>query len=419
MGNALRAWVFQLGRRALDLGGVLGILSSMALTCLIFNGFNLAVQLLRPPALLAQRDSIMFLIVGHRKKPWTGGFQARPYAEEPVERLGSVLPGQERQPYLTWLLLAANFLIWVVLEISGRSQGIGGSENPEVLLDFGAMFGPLIADGQYWRLFTSMFLHVGMMHLLFNSIGLLIFGRIVEGTYGRLRFALIYVLAGLAGSVASYIINSAAIGAGASGAIFGVLGALVAFLVANREMLGEVGRQTLVAIAVLAAINIFFGFAASGVDNWAHLGGLAGGFALGMALTPRYKLAVGPFGMERQLVHSGAQIGWAVPLMMGAVLIAGAWLGTATVPDNAFTRIYKAERLLHQQSYAEALQEIDRSIQLDPSIGRAHYVRGKALLESGDEQSARAELGLAIRLGLDTDARREAVALLLSIDPGR
>ena len=104
---------------------------------------------------------------------------------------------------------------------------------------------------------------------------------------------------------------------------------------------------------------------------------------------------------------------------MGAVLIAGAWLGTATVPDNAFTRIYKAERLLLQQSYAEALQEIDRSLQLDPSIGRAHYVRGKALLESGDEQGAKAELGLAIRLAPDTDARREAVALLLSIDPGR
>ena len=328
------------------------------------------------------------------------------------------LPDQNRQPYLTWLLMAVNFLLWVALEVAGRSRGLGGSEDPQALLDFGAMSGPLIANGEYWRLFTSMFLHVGMMHLLFNSIGLLIFGRIVEGTYGRLRFALIYVLTGLSGSVASYIINSAAIGAGASGAIFGVLGALVAFLVANREMLGEVGRQTLVAIAVLAAINIFFGFVASGVDNWAHLGGLAGGFALGMALTPRYRLAVGPSGMERQLVHSGAQTGWAVPLM-GAILIAGSWLGTATVPDNAFTRIFKAERLLHQQSYAEALQEIDRSLQLDPSIGRAHYVRGKALLESGDEQSARTELGLAIRLGLDTDARREAVALLLSIDSGR
>ena len=131
----------------------------------------------------------MFLIVGHRKKPWTGGFQARPYAEEPVERLGSVLPGQERQPYLTWLLLAANFLIWVVLEISGRSQA---SEAPRTLRCCSTLApcsAPLIADGQYWRLFTSMFLHVGMMHLLFNSIGLLIFGRIVEGTYGRLRFA--------------------------------------------------------------------------------------------------------------------------------------------------------------------------------------------------------------------------------------
>ena len=337
---------------------------------------------------------------------------------EPDEGQGPALPGQWRQPYLTWLLLAVNFLIWLVLEAWGRSQGIGGSDNPELLLDFGAMFGPLIADGEYWRLFTAMFLHAGVMHILFNSIGLLIFGRLVERTYGHHRFALIYVLSGLSGSVVSYNINSVAVGAGASGAIFGVLGALVAFMAANREMLGEMGRQTLSAIVVLAAINIFFGFATPGVDNWAHMGGLAGGFAVGMALAPRYQLLVGPFGVYRQVVDSGSQTGyWIIVPVLGVALIAGAWLGTARVPDNALTRINKAERLLDQQSYQEALVEIERSIQLDPTIGRARYLLGRALLEmGGDSRAARQQLALAIRLGLEEEYRRDAVALLLSLD---
>ena len=330
--------------------------------------------------------------------------------EEPVERWEGLLPGQDTKPYVTWALLAINLLIWLVMEASG------GSEDPEVLLAFGAMFGPSIADGEYWRLFTAMFLHVGLTHLLFNGIALLIFGRLVERAYGHYRFTLIYILAGLTGSVASLALNSMAIGAGASGAIFGVLGALVAYLLVNREMLGEMGRQTLTSILVIAGINLLLGFASPGIDNWAHMGGLAGGFGLGFALTPKYQIVTGPFGFGRQVVNtdSAVRFWWAVPLV-GVVIIAGTWLATSTMADDALTHIRRAERLLDEQSYDEALEEIDESIRIDPSIGRAHYVRARTLAEFGNSADARAELGLAIRLGLDRETRRDAVALLVAL----
>ena len=109
---------------------------------------------------------------------------------------GGFGPDKSGRPVVTWALLAVNILVWIATEIAG------GSEDTQVLLDFGAMFGPTIANGEYWRLFTAMFLHVGLMHLLFNGLALLIFGQVVERTYGHLQFVIIYVLAGLAGSVA-------------------------------------------------------------------------------------------------------------------------------------------------------------------------------------------------------------------------
>ena len=201
--------------------------------------------------------------------------QASPY--------GLPLPGMQRRTVVTWLLLAINLAVWVAMDRSG------GSENEDVLLRFGALFGPFIANGEYWRLFTAMFLHIGFMHLLSNAIALIIFGGLMERIFGHYRFTSIYVLAGLSGSLASYTFNPVVIGAGASGAIFGVLGALTAFFLIRRDVLGNVGRQYLSALGLIGGINLFFGFIIPGIDNWAHLGGLVGGFLLGLALSPRYR----------------------------------------------------------------------------------------------------------------------------------
>ena len=119
--------------------------------------------------------------------------------------------------------------------------------------------GPLIATGEYWRFFTAMFLHAGPIHLFFNCFALFIFGRLVEGVYGNARFTTIYLLAGLSGSVLSYMFNRDAIAVGASGAIFGILGAFAAYFVAHRDTLGEMGRRNLTGLATIAAINLGIG----------------------------------------------------------------------------------------------------------------------------------------------------------------
>ena len=287
------------------------------------------------------------------------------------------MPGTDRRPVVTYALLAINVVVWLAMELAG------GSEDPDVLLRFGAMFGPLIASGEYWRLFTAMFLHVGILHLAFNAFGLLIFGRLVEGIYGPVRFALIYVLAGLSGSVASYLLNSISIGAGASGAIFGVLGALAAFFLARREMLGEMGRQNLTGLAVIAAFNLIFGFTQPGIDNWAHMGGLAGGFAIGMALAPNYRRVDDVFGLGGRVVdvNSLARSFWVVPVAV-VLLFGGTALGNSRMPD-AQSHIESAERHRLNGDREATLRELRAAIEAATRTGDTEALtRALAVLRS-------------------------------------
>ena len=273
-------------------------------------------------------------------------------------RAGGSLSGTDGRPVVTYTLLAINVVVWLAMELTG------GSEDRNVLLRFGAMFGPLIASGEYWRLFTAMFLHGHIWHLAFNSFLLFVFGQQVERIYGPTRFALIYVLSGLFGSVASYLLNSLVTSVGASGAIFGVLGALVAFYLARREMLGEMGRQSLTGLAVFAAFNLLFGFTQPGIDNWAHMGGLAAGFTIGMALAPNYRRVDDTFGFGGQLVdvNSLARSFWVVPLAL--VILAGATaLGNSRTP-NVESHFERAERFLRDGNRQASFNELIKALEI-------------------------------------------------------
>ena len=323
------------------------------------------------------------------------------------------LTGLGRAPVVTWALLTANIVVWWAANAAGAAQ------DPEVLVDFGAVFGPLIADGQYWRLFTAMFLHVGHVHLAVNGFGLFIFGRLVERAYGRLRFLTIYVLAGLFGSTASYCLNSFAIGAGASGAIFASLGALVAFLVVHRRAFGKMGWFVLTVMLFVAATSLLSGFSMSDIDNWAHTAGFAAGVALGLALAPRYRAVGSPMKAELSLSGLGplGRRWWVVPAAVSLLAI-GARLATLTIPDNPFSHVYRAERHFEQQHYDLALDELDRAIRLDFTVGEGHSLRGRIFAELGDVAGARAELGMAIAWG-SPKTRKEAIGLLLSLPKPR
>jgi rhomboid protease GluP len=228
------------------------------------------------------------------------------------------------KPIVTYVLLAA------IAVYFGLETLLGGSTSTQTLVRLGAQVNGLVALGEYWRLLTAMFLHVGPMHLAFNMYALFILGRDIEGFYGHLRFAAIYLISGIAGNVAYYIMGPMNVSAGASGAIFGLIGAEIALLLSNRMLFGSYRKQRLMNLAFLVVVNLAFGFVGRGINNLAHLGGLIAGLALGFALTPRHQVAWqwGPSGAVPQLVDRTPRE-LQIAAVVGACVLLGLviWLG--------------------------------------------------------------------------------------------
>jgi len=222
---------------------------------------------------------------------------------------------------ITYALVGVNVCLFVAMLFGGA--GVFRT-SPELLLAWGANFGPATGDGQAWRLLTHLFLHVGLVHLGFNMWALWDAGRLVERLYGSVVFFGIYFLAGACGGLASYAWNGPrVVSAGASGAIFGVYGALFAFVVLRRrgvprEILGRIGASA----AVFVAFSLFVGALLTGIDNAAHLGGLAGGFVAGLAF------AALAGGMPRAAVA-----------LLGAGVVAAIW---SALPPPAYTQRQQA-----------------------------------------------------------------------------
>lgn len=199
------------------------------------------------------------------------------------------------QPWASRVLLAINIIVYLVavvlsLSVLNTRNTTFLDPNGLVLLLMGWKENVLIYQGQYWRFVTAMFLHGGLMHIALNGLALHVLGPQVERVYGTPRFLAIYFLAGLWGGVASYAFSWRP-SVGASGAIFGLVGSLAVFFYTHRHMFGEVGRSNLQSMIAFIAINVLFGLSASSViDNYAHLGGLAGGALSGWMLTPRYQI---------------------------------------------------------------------------------------------------------------------------------
>ena len=217
----------------------------------------------------------------------------------------------------------------------------GGSGNPNTLIKFGAKQGILITKGEYWRLLTPIFLHIGFYHLFTNSIGLIIFGRYVETLFGKKTYLTIYILSGMWGNVASYY-ASPAIGAGASGALFGILGAYGSYLISNRKALGDYGRQTLTGIILIVFINLIFGFTIEGVDNLAHAGGLLSGVIFGWILAPKLTIIIStilseiPTHTEQKQITPKSNSTWYLLTVISIFLII---IGANWISDTYYIRL--------------------------------------------------------------------------------
>lgn len=225
------------------------------------------------------------------------------------------------RPWAVYMLLG---LIVVMYLVTALLSGSLTQPTLLVLVLLGAKENSLIDAGQYWRLLSATFLHGSLIHIFFNSFALYVLGPESERIYGTLRFLTLYFLAGLGGSVASYLMSPAP-SVGASGAIFGLIGGLGMFFYLSRAALGEFGRSQVQSMATIAVINLVIGFSAPGIiDNWGHMGGLVIGAIVGAALAPR--LRIDPLLYPPVLVREYPPWGWPVALATGIVLIAMAVL---------------------------------------------------------------------------------------------
>ena len=182
----------------------------------------------------------------------------------------------------TVALIVINVAVFLIL------SAMGDTEDAVFMMNHGGMYEPLIVqEHEYYRLFTSMFLHFGMSHLLNNMVLLGALGWNLELETGKIKFLIIYLVSGLGGNLLSLYYDQSlplgerAVSAGASGAIFGLMGALLYVVIANT---GRLGRLSGRGMLFMIALSLYYGLTSTGVDNWAHIGGLVCGFILSVIL---------------------------------------------------------------------------------------------------------------------------------------
>lgn len=179
-----------------------------------------------------------------------------------------------KKPVVTDVLILLCILIFAAMYIFGN-----GSTDSYTLIKFGANIDTYTKAGDYYRLITCMFLHIGLFHLICNMYSLYIIGNSVENFFGKWKYLIIYFISGISGSILSLAFSHNTILAGASGAIFGLLGALLYFGYYYRAYLGSAGKNAIIQVIL---INLLIGFMVPGISNAAHIGGLVGGILSAM-----------------------------------------------------------------------------------------------------------------------------------------
>jgi rhomboid protease GluP len=186
---------------------------------------------------------------------------------------------------LTSAIIALNLLIYLFsVLLSGEVIDM----DLQVLVDMGALYGPLVVlKSEWWRLGSAMFLHGGMMHLLMNMVSLYIVGRGVENYFDKYTYAVLYLSSGLIGGIVSLAVHPQSVGIGASGAIFGLFGALAGFFLAYRKEIAAHSREFMQDFAAIIGLNLLLGLSIPSIDMSAHIGGLVTGFVGGYLLARR------------------------------------------------------------------------------------------------------------------------------------
>lgn len=279
------------------------------------------------------------------------------------------------KPIITYLLIVINAIMFLLLELNG------GSENTKTLLDFGAKYNPAILDGEWWRIFSSMFLHIGLLHFASNMLFLYYFGSLAERIYGSTRFFIIYILAGIGGGVTSFALMTN-LSAGASGALYGLFGAFLYFgIIYKRLFFQTIGKD----ILVLLALNIGLGFILPQLDYTAHLGGLVAGFiAAAIVHLPKKK---------KPLIQVISFVGYVV------LIVAMFLFGADHNQGNATYHLMDIERLLEQDRYEEVVASATKGLEKPDDLEAILlFQRSYALIKLGEVEQATKDLEKCVEI---------------------
>lgn len=307
-----------------------------------------------------------------------------------------------RSPRVSIGLLLAMGVIHAMQEIAG------GSGDLAVQIAFGANFGPLVADGDLWRLVASVFLHANLLHLALNGWALWVLGRNLEAFYGAWRFLALFLLSGVGGAAASAAL-SGAISVGASGGIFGLLGASVVFAFRWRKLLPvRVTRVMGTALLPWVALNLALGVFVPRIDMAAHLGGLASGALLALAVVPdTMREARGLVPPPPRVLASVC-----VSLLVTSFAAAGRNLLEMRGPDGAVLdpRVGTA---LGDMGRREALATLDEALERDPRDAELLRTRADVHAGGGEWEAAVADYRASLAVAPDDAATLNNLAWLL------
>jgi rhomboid protease GluP len=230
---------------------------------------------------------------GNKLCQWCVQHQAAQRGEvSPIQRIESPSWAQRQSGSMlvTQIIFGLNVAVFVGMLLAGVQML--GNPSAQDLVRFGANFGPYTVSGQWWRLLSCIFIHGGLLHIAFNMWCLWDLGRLAESIYGHWMFAAVYLISGLAGSLGSIFWNPLTLSVGASGAIFGIAGALIASFYLGEFSLPKAAMSGMLrSVMLFVGYNLFFGAIAARTDNAAHVGGLLMGLLMGALIA---KLAPQP-----------------------------------------------------------------------------------------------------------------------------
>jgi len=291
---------------------------------------------------------------------------------------------ESQQHFLvTNILLAINIVVFVAMILKHVPLMNPGSD---LIIRWGGNFGPLTMGSQPWRLLTNIFVHIGLLHIAANMWALIVLGRLAESLYGRSSYAVMYFITGLAGSIASLLWNPMGVSAGASGALFGIAGALIATLYAGKLPLPKhVVRPILWSLLFWAAFDLGYGFLKTGVDNAAHLGGFVTGLVFGYPLGHH-------LGSNSQARSSRERI-FTYALLALAIFSFVVWR-----MNSYIVQVEDARVLLTQNKTDQAINLLHTAIQKKPNEAYVHVLMAQALQRKNDFQASEREFQQAARI---------------------